>query len=85
MPEPEVALQTSIGYWRTARAAAPDDPAVLIGLAEAAIFLRALTGGELEDDAVSAVREGVAITAQPGSDPVLQHRFLAMSSQLSRP
>lgn len=84
MPESEVALRTSIGYWRTARAAAPNDPAVLIGLAEAAAVLQTLTGGELEDDVVSAVREGVAITAEPDSDAVLRHRFLTMSNQLSR-
>lgn len=80
MPRPEDALATSLGYWRTARAATPTDPTVLIGLAEAGCTLSGLTGGELGADIISAVKEGVELTAGPDVDLVLRNRFLVLAA-----
>lgn len=76
MPEPADALNTSLGYWRVARDAAPDDPTVLIGLVEAAWMLSYVTGEPVPADAETALADGRRLTTED-SDAVLRHRFLA--------
>jgi hypothetical protein len=79
MPKPEEALSTSLRYWRIARAAEPTDPTVLIGLVEAGWFYSKVTGSALEADVITALREGLALTAAPDTDPVLRNRFLTFA------
>jgi hypothetical protein len=76
MPQPEQALSTSLRYWRIARAAEPTDPTVLIGLVEAGWIYSKITSSALEDDVMTALREGLELTAGPDADPVLRNRFL---------
>lgn len=73
MPEPAVALQNALVHWRAARDVAPDSPVVLIGLAEAGLFLRAVTGESLLPEVIDAIKHGLDVT--PETETHLRSRF----------
>ena len=69
-------------HWREAAEAAPDDPSVLVGLAETGVFLSNVSGRPVADDVRNAIREGLPLSAGPDGDELVRYRLLTLESRL---
>lgn len=79
MPAPADGLAVSLAHWRGAAQAASEDPAILIGLAEAGAFRSVYTDTPPEPDVADAIVRGAALARD---DPVLSARFAGMATFL---